>query len=92
MVELLVAAAASGSGKTAVTCGLLAALAKRGLSPCGFKCGPDYIDPMFHRSVVGVESHNLDLFLCGEERLRALYDRHAAGPGAAVGEGVMGFY
>ena len=92
MVELLVAAAASGSGKTAVTCGLLAALAKRGLSPCGFKCGPDYIDPMFHRSVLGVESHNLDLFLCGEERLRALYDRHAAGHGAAVCEGVMGFY
>lgn len=92
MVELLVAAAASGSGKTAVTCGLLTALAKRGLSPCGFKCGPDYIDPMFHRSVLGVESHNLDLFLCGEERLRALYDRHAAGHGAAVCEGVMGFY
>lgn len=92
MIELLVAAPASGSGKTAVTCGLLAALAKRGLSPCAFKCGPDYIDPMFHRSVLGVESHNLDLFLCGEERLRILYERHASGHGAAVCEGVMGFY
>lgn len=92
MIELLVAAPASGSGKTAVTCGLLAALAKRGLSPCAFKCGPDYIDPMFHRSVLGVESHNLDLFLCGEERLRTLYERHASGHGAAICEGVMGFY
>jgi cobyrinic acid a,c-diamide synthase len=92
MIELLVAAPASGSGKTAVTCGLLAALAKRGLSPCAFKCGPDYIDPMFHRAVLGVDSHNLDLFLCGEERLRILYERHASGHGAAVCEGVMGFY
>ncbi len=92
MVELLLAAPASGSGKTAVTCALLAAFAKRGLSPCAFKCGPDYIDPMFHRSVLGVESHNLDLFLCGEDRLRLLYERRLFGHGAAVCEGVMGFY
>lgn len=92
MIELLLAAPASGSGKTAVTCALLAALAKRGLSPCAFKCGPDYIDPMFHRSVLGVESHNLDLFLCGEERLRTLYERHVYGHQAIVCEGVMGFY
>ena len=92
MVELLLTAPASGGGKTTVTCALLAALAKRGLSPCAFKCGPDYIDPMFHRSVLGVESHNLDLFLCPETRLRALYERHISGHGAAVCEGVMGFY
>ena len=92
MIELLLAAPASGSGKTAVTCAILAALEKRGLSPCAFKCGPDYIDPMFHRSVLGVESHNLDLFLCGEERLRKLYQRHILNHGAAVCEGVMGFY
>ena len=65
--------------------------AKTGLAPCAFKCGPDYIDPMFHRSVLGVESHNLDLFLCGEDAARTLYARHAAGHGAAVVEGVMGF-
>ena len=82
----------SGSGKTALACALLAALQKRGLAPCAFKCGPDYIDPMFHRSVLGVESHNLDLFLCGEDAARTLYARHAAGHGAAVVEGVMGFY
>lgn len=92
MVELLLAAPASGGGKTTVTCALLAALAKRGLSPCAFKCGPDYIDPMFHRSVLGVESHNLDLFLCPEDRVRALYERHISGHEAVVCEGVMGFY
>ena len=47
--RLLVAAPASGSGKTTVTCGLLRAAQRRGLKPCAFKCGPDYIDPMFHR-------------------------------------------
>ncbi len=92
MIEILLAAPASGSGKTAVTCALLAALEKRGLAPCAFKCGPDYIDPMFHRAVLGVESHNLDLFLCGEERLRLLYEQSLCGHGAAVCEGVMGFY
>lgn len=93
MLEFLVAAPSSGSGKTAVTCALLASLAQRGLSPCAFKCGPDYIDPMFHRSVLGVESHNLDRFLCGDETLfRALYDRCRAGHEAAVTEGVMGYY
>lgn len=92
MVEILLAAPASGGGKTTVTCALLAALAKRGLSPCAFKCGPDYIDPMFHRSVLGVESHNLDLFLCTEDSLRALYERHISGHQAAVCEGVMGYY
>ena len=92
MIACMLAAPASGTGKTAVTCALLAALAKRGLSPCAFKCGPDYIDPMFHRSVLGVESRNLDLFFCSEERLRELYARGSAGHGAAVVEGVMGYY
>ena len=92
MIACLLAAPASGSGKTTMTCALLALLAKRGLSPCAFKCGPDYIDPMFHRSVLGVPSHNLDLFLSDEATVRALYARYAAGHGAAVAEGAMGFY
>ena len=86
MIECMLAAPSSGSGKTALACALLAALQKRGLAPCAFKCGPDYIDPMFHRSVLGVESHNLDLFLCGEDAARTLYARHAAGHGAAACE------
>ena len=65
MLQMLISAQNSGSGKTTVTIALLAALKARGLNPCAFKSGPDYIDPMFHRSVLGVESHNLDLFfLC----------------------------
>ena len=92
MFEVLIAAPASGSGKTAVTCALLAALSKWGLSPCAFKCGPDYIDPMFHRTVLGVESHNLDLFLCEKDRLQTLYTRFRTGHQAVVCEGVMGFY
>ncbi len=92
MIRMLLAAPASGSGKTAVTCALLAALQKRGLAPCAFKCGPDYIDPMFHRAVLGVESHNLDLFLSDEGTLRGLFARSSLGHGAAVCEGAMGFY
>ena len=79
MNKLLITAAASGSGKTAVTCALLAALQKRGKKVCAFKCGPDYIDPMFHRSVLGVESHNLDLFLSTEEAVRNLFETYSAG-------------
>lgn len=92
MICLLLAAPASGGGKTTVTCALLAALERRGLSPCAFKCGPDYIDPMFHRSILGVGSYNLDLFLSSGETVRRLFTRASAGCGAAVCEGVMGFY
>ena len=92
MNKLLITAAASGSGKTAVTCALLAALQKRGKKVCAFKCGPDYIDPMFHRSILGVESHNLDLFLSTEEAVRNLFETYSAGKDAAIVEGVMGYY
>lgn len=92
MIELLVAAASSGSGKTMVTCGLLALMKREGLSPCAFKCGPDYIDPMFHRSVLGIESHNLDLFLSDEAYVRQSYESHGSGHEARIVEGVMGYY
>ena len=92
MVELMISAPASGSGKTVLTCALLAALRNRGLNPCAFKCGPDYIDPMFHRSVLGVDSHNLDLFLSGADTVRRLYRRYGACHGSVVVEGAMGFY
>lgn len=92
MLQLVLAAPRSGSGKTTAACALLAALTARGLTPCAFKSGPDYIDPMFHRAVLGVESHNLDLFFSAPQIARALYARHAAGHGAAVVEGAMGYY
>ena len=60
MLQLLLAAPSSGSGKTTAACALLSALKARGLEPCAFKCGPDYIDPMFHRAVLGVPSHPAD--------------------------------
>ena len=92
MMQFLIAAPSSGSGKTTMTCAVLAALKKRGADPCAFKSGPDYIDPMFHRSALQVDSHNLDLFLSDRDMVRAIFARYAAGHGAAVCEGAMGFY
>ncbi len=92
MIQFLLAAPRSGSGKTTMTCALLMALKRRGHAPCAFKNGPDYIDPMFHRAVLGVESRNLDLYFSAPETVRALYAKGAAGHGAAVCEGAMGFY
>ena len=92
MIQFLLAAPRSGSGKTTMTCALLMALKRRGCAPCAFKSGPDYIDPMFHRAVLGVESRSLDLFFSTPETVRTLYAKGAAGHGAAVCEGAMGFY
>ena len=92
MMQFLIAAPRSGSGKTTLTCALLAALKRRGLDPCSFKSGPDYIDPMFHRAALVVDSHNLDLFFSAPETVRQLYAKGAAGHGAAVCEGAMGLY
>ena len=60
--RILLAAGASGSGKTLITCGLLQALVNRKMKVASFKCGPDYIDPMFHSRVIGTKSRNLDTF------------------------------
>ena len=90
--RFMIAAPSSGSGKTVVTCALLRALARRGLACAAFKCGPDYIDPLFHRRVVGARSGNLDGFFTDAPTLRALLARGAAGADVAVLEGVMGFY
>lgn len=87
MIQLLVAAPCSGSGKTTLTCALLAALKRRGQDPCSFKSGPDYIDPMFHRAVLGVESHNLDLFFSAPETVRGAL---CAGRSRARGSRVRG--
>ena len=90
--RLLLCAGASGGGKTTVTCALLKAFQNRGLSPAAFKCGPDYIDPMFHSEVIGVPSRNLDLFFLGEDTARALLLENGQGHGISLLEGVMGYY
>ena len=92
MLKIMFAAMSSDSGKTSVTCGMLSLLAEMGLDPCAFKCGPDYIDPMFHRSVLGVSSHNIDLYMSDKDCVRKMFRRYSSGHGACVVEGVMGYY
>ena len=91
MRGILISAMASGQGKTIFTCALMAALRRRGMEVAGFKCGPDYIDPMFHTQVLGVPSRNLDRFLQGEDGVRRSYFAAGAADLALV-EGAMGFY
>ena len=88
----LLSAISSNSGKTAAACGLMSAFKQKGKRVCACKCGPDYIDPMFHREVLGIDSKNLDLFFSDEEKLRVGYLRHTLGAEFTITEGVMGFY
>lgn len=90
--RILFAAPASGSGKTTIVCGILRALKNRGKTASAFKCGPDYIDPLFHERVVGVKSGTLDLFFSDETQLMRLYAQNAEEADCAVIEGVMGYY
>ena len=90
--RIMISAPSSGSGKTMVTCGLLQALVNRGLKTGAFKCGPDYIDPMFHTKVIGAKSKNLDSFFTDENTVRYLFSRSAGECEISVIEGVMGFY
>lgn len=88
--RILIAGTNSGCGKTTVSCAILAALKKRGVDVVSFKCGPDYIDPMFHRGALGIPSQNLDLFFCTKAQLQSQLaaDQHKL----QVIEGVMGYY
>ena len=90
--RLLIGAPASGGGKTTFTCGLMHALVRRGLRVAACKCGPDYIDPMFHSEVIGAYSRNLDLFFSEEEQVRRLVADSAQRSDVTVIEGVMGYY
>ena len=90
--RLMIAGAGSGCGKTTVTCGMLRLLQRKGMRPSSFKCGPDYIDPLYHRAVLGINSRNLDSFFCSESQLRENLCRGARGCDIAVIEGVMGYY
>ena len=90
--RVLITAPKSGSGKTTFTCGLIAALLLRGIKVRSFKCGPDYIDPMFHRMVLGIPSGNLDSYFTEEGSVRRLLAERTDGAGFAVLEGAMGYY
>ncbi|MCI9547018.1 MAG: cobyrinate a,c-diamide synthase [Lachnospiraceae bacterium] len=90
--RILIGAGSSGSGKTLITCGILQALLNRGLKVASFKCGPDYIDPMFHSRVLGTKSRNLDTFFTSEPVTRHLLEENAQDADIAVMEGVMGLY
>lgn len=80
----------SGCGKTTVSCALMQAYQNRGVDVSAYKCGPDYIDPMFHSRVIGARSRNLDAYLCPRERIPQLLCKNAGE--LSVIEGVMGYY
>ncbi|MFF5368870.1 cobyrinate a,c-diamide synthase [Streptomyces sp. NPDC013187] len=90
--RLVIAAPSSGSGKTTVATGLMAAFAARGLAVSPHKVGPDYIDPGYHALATGRVGRNLDAYLCGPELVGPLFLHGAQGCDIAVIEGVMGLY
>lgn len=90
--RILFAAPSSGSGKTVITCGFLELLRRRGLACVSFKCGPDYLDPMFHRYVLGVPGYNLDSFFLPPKQVKHWFAEKAWKADMAVIEGVMGYY
>jgi cobyrinic acid a,c-diamide synthase len=90
MKGVIIASNSSGGGKTTITLGLMASLMKLGYDVQGYKVGPDYIDPAFHASITNKDSRNLDLFLMGEDGVKASYSRGIGDIG--VIEGVMGLF
>lgn len=90
MKGLVISSNSSGGGKTTVTLGIMKALMKKGFDVQGYKVGPDYIDPAFHSHITGKASRNLDLFLMGEEGVKASFSRGIGDLG--IVEGVMGLY
>lgn len=90
--RIMIAAPKSGSGKTTITCALLKALKDKGEYVASYKCGPDYIDPMFHQKVIDIPSKNLDTFFTGEEKTKELFLYGREELDFAVMEGVMGLF
>lgn len=92
MNRIMLAAPKSGSGKTTITCAVLQLLKDRRVPVSSYKCGPDYIDPMFHQKVLGVPAKNLDTFFTDAETTRKLFLADRKEGDFAVLEGVMGLY
>ena len=88
--RLLIAGTGSGCGKTTAVCAILQALVNRGMKAAAFKCGPNYIDPMFHAEIIGTPGGNIDLFFSDEVLARSLFLRHAGD--VSIIEGAMGYY
>ena len=87
--RIMLCAPGSGSGKTMITCALLKVLERHGFKPASFKCGPDYIDPMFHKDVLGIPSRNMDIFLMGREGVNRTLARGSRDRDFGVIEGVF---
>ena len=90
--RLILAGTNSGCGKTTMVCALLQALVNRNLKTGAFKCGPDYIDPMFHSRIIGAKSANLDLHFFTPNTLNYLLAKNGEDRDISVIEGVMGYY
>ena len=90
--RVMLAAPKSGSGKPMLTCALLQTLKDRGEQVISYKCGPDYIDPMFHKKVIDIPSKNLDTFFTNEEQTKRRFLSGRTESEIAVLEGVMGLY
>ena len=90
--RIMFAAPKSGSGKTTITCGILQALKNMGEQVVSFKCGPDYIDPMSHKTVIDIPSKNLDTFFTDPDMTRTLFLKGRSEDDFAVIEGVMGLF
>ena len=90
--RVMIAGTNSGCGKTTVTCSILQALVNRGLRTGAFKCGPDYIDTMFHSRIIGARSANLDLVLFTKNVLKFLLAENGRDQDINIIEGVMGYY
>ena len=92
MSRVLFTAPKSGSGKTMIVCGMIELMKRRKLRTASMKCGPDYIDPMFHRKVLGIDSGNLDTFFTDDDTTRYLLSKKAREVDITFVEGVMGYY
>ncbi len=90
--RIMLAGTKSGAGKTTITLSILQGLVDRGYAVSSFKCGPDYIDPMFHSKVIGTNSGNLDSFFCEDDILKNLLYQNSRNTDISVMEGVMGYY